>query len=81
MIIRVCIQPKPSPWGEGAPKGRMRGNELSLNPLIRQKSKIFASFPPGGSFWTLPRQYDKSLFMVVSQKPSFCKDGFLLKFP
>ena len=51
----------PSLWGEGAPKGRMRGeakeqlmrSKNTYNPLISQKSKIFASFPPGGSLCAL----------------------------
>ncbi len=51
--------PKPSPSGEGGPAkpGRMRGGSVkaitsaknpTFPPHIRQRSKIFASFSPGG---------------------------------
>ena len=64
--------PKPSPSGEGGPAkpGRMRGGSVKAitsakNPTfpshIRQRSKIFASFSPGGSlFYANFSEYKKS---------------------
>ncbi len=60
--------PKPSPSGEGGPAkpGRMRGGSVKATtsgkkptfpPLISQKSKIFASFSPGGSLPNCPVRY------------------------
>ena len=64
--------PKPSPSGEGGPAkpGRMRGGSVkaitsaknpTFPPHIRQRSKIFASFSPGGSlFYANFSAYKKS---------------------
>ena len=63
----------PSPWGEGAPKGRMRGPHRNVekclidatlfSPHQSQSSLqlLCDSFPPGGSDWVLPHQNNRTI--------------------
>ena len=64
--------PKPSPSGEGGPapagsdegcsaKATTSAEKPTFPPLISQKSKIFASFPPGGSLFSTDYTEQKSL--------------------